>query len=73
MNKFRIIFCPLNDEDLFYEWDITCRDVEEAKNQASAYLGMSGTKYKSALVLSPWKSQTMWRQAIDPIVNNFNL
>lgn len=73
MANFRIILTPNSDEDLMYQWDITCRDIEQAQAQAKAYLGMSGTRFKSATILSSWKSSTSWRQAMNPIINNFNL
>ena len=73
MANYRIVLTPSSDEELLYQLDITCRDGAEAKNQASAYLAMSGSKFKSAVVLSQWKSPISWRQAFDPITNNFNL
>lgn len=74
MEKFRILLVPSNEEDhLYYEWDVCCKDVQAAKEQATAYLAMAGDKYKSAVVISPWKSSTSWRQALGQICNNFNL
>ena len=73
MEKFRIILIPACDDDLVYEWEANCKDVEAAKEQATAYLAMSGDKFKSATVLSQWKSPSSWRQAIGRICNNFNL
>ena len=73
MENFRIILSPESDDDLLYQWDVRCRDVNAAREQATAYLIMSGTRYRSAIVLSPWKSQTSWRQAIAPVYNHFNL
>lgn len=73
MDKFRIILTPASEEGLLFQWDVNCRDVNAAKEEATAYLAMSGDKFKSATVLSMWKSPTSWRQAIEPIINNFNL
>ena len=54
-------------------WEANCADVEAAQQQATAYLAMAGPKYKSATVLSNFKSPLAWRQATNRIVNNFNL
>ena len=73
MEKFRILLIPANEEDLVYEWEANCMNVDAAKEQATAYLAMSGEKFKSAHILSQWKSPTAWRQATARICNNFNL
>lgn len=73
MDKFKIILVPVNEEDLVYEWEANCKDVESAKEQATAYLAMTAPKFSYATVLSQWKSPTSWRQAVDRIYNNFNL
>lgn len=73
MEKFRILLTPSSEDDLFYEWEVNCKDVEAAKESATAYLAMSGSKFKFATVLSQWKSQSSWRQATARICNNFNL
>ncbi len=73
MEKFRIILNPSDDNDLVYEWEVNCKDVEAAREQATAYLAMSGEKFKYATVLSQWKSPLSWRQAIGRICNSFNL
>lgn len=74
MEKFRILLVPANDEEEhYYEMDVNCKDVLAAKDQASVYLAMAGQKYRSAIVISQWKSSCSWRQATDRICNNFNL
>ncbi len=73
MEKFMILLTPKNDEELSMMWEATCKDVDAATQQAIAYLAMTGSKFKSATVLSNYKSPLAWRQATDRIVNNFNL
>ncbi len=73
MQNFRILMIPSDPEGLMHEFDYNCRDVDAAKDYAAFQLGMSGSIYKEARVLSAWKSSASYRQAIDPIVNNYNL
>ena len=73
MEKFMILLTPKNDEELSMIWEVTCKDVDAATQQATAYLDMTGSKFKSATVLSNYKSPLAWRQATARIVNNFNL
>ncbi len=73
MTKFMILLTPESDADLSMMWEANCTDVDAAKAQATAYLAMAGPKYKSATVLSNFKSPLAWRQATERIVNNFNL
>lgn len=68
-----ILLTPKDDDGLAMMWEANCKDVDAAQQQAKAYLGMAGTQYKSATVLSNYKSPLAWRQAIDKVVNNFNL
>ena len=73
MEKFRILLTPAEEEGLDTIMDINAKDIDAAKSQATAYLLMLGGKCKCATIFSEWKSSTSWRQAIDPIVYNFNL
>lgn len=73
MEEFIIILTPANDEDLVHGWKVNCKDVDAARDQANAYLAMAGSRFKDAIVLSHWKSETAWRQAKHKICNNFNL
>ena len=73
MEKFMILLTPATDEELVTLWEVNCKDVDAAKQQAVAYLAMAGKRMKSATVLSNWKSPLSWRQAIDKVENNFNL
>lgn len=73
MEKFMILLSPEEDSELAMLWEASCKDVEEAKKQATAYLAMAGKKYKFATVLSNFKSSFAWRQACDKIFYNFNL
>lgn len=73
MEKYMILLIPQDDNELTVMWEANCKDVEAARNQATAYLAMAGQKYKKATVLSNFKSPLAWRQATDSIVNNFNL
>lgn len=73
MQDFRIILIPEKREDLVYEFDTSCKDIPAAKDYATFHLAMHSGKYKEAHVLSQWKGENSWRQAIDPIVYNFNL
>lgn len=68
-----ILLTPEKDSELAMLWEASCKDIEEANKQATAYLAMAGKKYKSATVLSNFKSPFAWRQACDKIINNFNL
>lgn len=73
MGKYMILLTPCDDNDLSVMWEANCKDPEAAQQQATAYLGMAGKKFKSATVFSNYKSPLAWRQATDKIVNNFNL
>ena len=68
-----ILLTPEDDNDLSMMWEANCKDVDAAKQQATAYLAMAGTKFKSATVTSNYKSPLAWRQATDRVVNNYNL
>lgn len=68
-----ILLTPVNDEELTMMWEANCADLDAAQKCATAYLAMAGSKFKKATVLSNWKSPLSWRQAIAPIINNFNL
>lgn len=73
MEKFRIVLTPSDSEGLLTIMDITARNVDAAREQATAYLAMLGNQCKSATVMSQWKSPLSWRQALDPIIFNNNL
>ena len=73
MEKFMILLTPEDDDELSMMWEANCKDVDAAEQQAKAYLAMAGTKYKSATVMSNYKSPLAWRQATARVVNNFNL
>lgn len=73
MDTYRILLIPTAEDDLIYEWETHCKDLEAAKSQARAYLSFAGDKFKSATILTQWKSELSFRQATDIIFNNFNL
>ena len=73
MDKYRIILVPADNDELYHEFEASCKDVDAARQQATVYLVMQQGRYKEARVLSQWKSQISWRQAIAPIVYNNNL
>jgi len=73
MEKFRIVFVPSSNEDLFYEFENNFRDVNAASDFAKATLVMNEGRYKEARVMSRWKSDLSFRQAVPPIIYNNNL
>ena len=73
MEKFMILLTPEDANEKLMMWEANCTNIEAAQQQATAYLAMAGPKYKSATVLSNFKSPLAWRQATNRIVNNFNL
>lgn len=73
MENFRIVFIPSDDEELFYEFENNFRDVNAAGDYAKVNLLMNGGKYKEARVMSRWKSDLSYHQAIAPIIYSNNL
>ena len=73
MENFRIILIPADASELFYEFEQRCKDLNAASDFAKVNLVMNGGKYKEARVMSRWKPDLSYRQAIDPIIYSNNL
>lgn len=73
MEKFHIILIPQNRKELIYEFEHSCQNVDAACDFAKVTLVMNGGRYREARILSRWKSDLSFREAVDPIIFNNNL
>ena len=73
MENYRIILIPVEESELFYEFTAPCASPLAAGEYAKVQLTMASGRYKEARVMSQWKSELAWRQAIPPIFYNNNL
>ncbi len=73
MEKFHIILIPQDSKELIYEFEHCCQNVDAARDFAKVNLVMNGGRYREARILSRWKSDLSFREAVDPIIFNNNL
>lgn len=45
MEKFMILLTPKDGNELSMMWEANCKDVDAAKEQATAYLAMGGSRF----------------------------
>lgn len=70
MEEFRIILISQDSDDAT-TLDVRAKNIDQAKDTATAYLTMNQGHFHQAIVQTPWRS--MWRQAIPAIIYHNNI